>query len=34
MNLARAAFQGNRILSVVPPKGSKTTNLQFALFII
>jgi type VI secretion system protein ImpJ len=34
MNLARAAFQGNRILSVVPPKGSKTTNLQFALYII
>ena len=34
MNLARAAFQGNRILSVVPPKSTKTTNLQFALFII
>ncbi|SIO61695.1 type VI secretion system protein ImpJ [Singulisphaera sp. GP187] len=34
MNLARATFQSDRILSVVPPKGSKTTNLQFALFII
>ena len=34
MNLARAAFQGDRILSVVPPKSSKTTNLQFALFVI
>jgi len=34
MNLARATFQSDRILSVVPPKGSKTTNLQFALFVI
>ncbi len=34
MNLARAAFQSDRILSVVPPRGSKTTNLQFALFVI
>ncbi len=34
MNLARAAFQGDRILAVAPPKSSKTTNLQFALFVI
>jgi type VI secretion system protein ImpJ len=34
MNLMRAAFQGSRILSVAPPKGGKTTNLQFALFVI
>jgi type VI secretion system protein ImpJ len=34
MNLAKAAFQSDRILSVVPPKSTKTTNLQFALFII
>lgn len=34
MNLARAAFQSDRILSVVLPKSSKTTNLQFALFVI
>ena len=34
MNLAKAVFQGDRILSVVPPKGSKPTNLQFALFIV
>jgi type VI secretion system protein ImpJ len=34
MNLARAAFQGDRMLAVTPPKGSKTTNLQFALFVI
>ena len=34
MNLARAVFQSDRILSVVPPKSSKTTNLQFALFVI
>jgi type VI secretion system protein ImpJ len=34
MNLAKAVFQSDRILSVVPPKSSKTTNLQFALFII
>lgn len=34
MNLARATFQSDRTLSVVPPKGSKTTNLQFALFVI
>jgi type VI secretion system protein ImpJ len=34
MNLAKAVFQSDRILSVVPPKSTKTTNLQFALFII
>ena len=34
MNLAKAVFQSDRILSVVPPKSNKTTNLQFALFII
>lgn len=34
MNLARAAFQSDRLLSVVHPKSSKTTNLQFALFVI
>lgn len=34
MNLARASFQSDRILSVVLPKSSKTTNLQFALFVI
>jgi type VI secretion system protein ImpJ len=34
MNLARAAFQGDRILAVVPPRGGKTTNLQFALYVI
>lgn len=34
MNLARATFQGDRILSVAHPKGGKTTNLQFALFVI
>jgi type VI secretion system protein ImpJ len=34
MNLARAAFQSDRILAVVPPKSNKTTNLQFALYVI
>jgi type VI secretion system protein ImpJ len=34
MNLARAAFQGSRVLSVLPPGSGKTTNLQFALFVI
>jgi type VI secretion system protein ImpJ len=34
MNLAKAVFQSDRILSVVPPKSNKTTNLQFALFVI
>jgi type VI secretion system protein ImpJ len=34
MNLTRAQFQGDRILAVVPPKGTKPTNLQFALFVI
>jgi type VI secretion system protein ImpJ len=34
MNMAKAAFQGDRVLSVVPPKSGKTTNLQFALFVI
>jgi type VI secretion system protein ImpJ len=34
MNLARASFQANRILSVVPPQSQKATNLQFALYVI
>jgi type VI secretion system protein ImpJ len=34
MNLAKAVFQSDRILSVVPPRSTRTTNLQFALFII
>jgi type VI secretion system protein ImpJ len=34
MNLAKAVFQSDRILSVVPPRSTKTTNLQFALFVI
>ncbi|MHC5541943.1 type VI secretion system baseplate subunit TssK, partial [Singulisphaera rosea] len=34
MNLSRASFKSDRILSVVHPKSSKTTNLQFALFIV
>lgn len=34
MNLTRATFQGDRILSIVPAGGSKPTNLQFALFVI
>jgi type VI secretion system protein ImpJ len=34
MNVARAAFQSDRMLSVALPKSSKTTNLQFALFVI
>ncbi|HEX8203415.1 MAG TPA: type VI secretion system baseplate subunit TssK, partial [Isosphaeraceae bacterium] len=34
MNLARAAFQSDRLLSVTPPRGNTPTNLQFALFII
>ena len=34
MNLARAAFKGDRILSVVPPKSNKATDLQFALFVV
>jgi type VI secretion system protein ImpJ len=34
MNLAKAVFQSDRILSVVPAKSTKTTNLQFALFVI
>jgi type VI secretion system protein ImpJ len=33
MNLARGSFQGDRILAVVPPKSSKSVNLQFALFV-
>jgi type VI secretion system protein ImpJ len=34
MNLAKAVFQSDRILSVVPAKSTKTTNLQFALFVV
>jgi len=34
MNLARATFQSDRVLAVIPPKSTKSTNLQFALFII
>ncbi len=34
MNLARASFQTDRILTVELPRGGKTTNLQFALFVI
>lgn len=34
MNLARASFQGDRVLSVTPPNRSQPTNLQFALFVI
>jgi type VI secretion system protein ImpJ len=34
MNLARAVFQGDRVLSVVPAKATKPTNLQFALFVV
>jgi len=34
MNLARATFSGNRILSVTPSGSSRATNLQFALFVI
>lgn len=34
MNLARATFQGDRVLSVVSPADNKATNLQFALFVI
>lgn len=34
MNLAHAAFQSDRILSVTLPKSNTTTNLQFALFVI
>jgi type VI secretion system protein ImpJ len=33
LNLARATFQGERTLAIVTPRG-KTTNLQFALFVI
>jgi type VI secretion system protein ImpJ len=34
MNMTKGAFQSDRILAVVPPKSTKTTNLQFALFVI
>jgi type VI secretion system protein ImpJ len=34
MNLARAAFQGDRMLAVATPRGGKPANLQFALFVI
>jgi type VI secretion system protein ImpJ len=34
MNLAKATFEGDRILSVVPPNRTKPTNLQFALFVV
>jgi type VI secretion system protein ImpJ len=34
MNLTRGQFQGDRVLAVVPPKGTKPTNLQFALYVI
>jgi type VI secretion system protein ImpJ len=34
MNLARASFQTDRILTVELPRGGKSTNLQFALFVI
>jgi type VI secretion system protein ImpJ len=33
MNLARASFQGDRVLSVTPPDRGQPTNLQFALFV-
>jgi type VI secretion system protein ImpJ len=34
MNMARAKFQGDRILAVALPGGGKVTNLQFALYVI
>lgn len=34
MNMARAAFQSDRILSLTPPGSERTTNLQFALFVV
>ena len=34
MNLDHAAFQSDRILAVKMPRNNKTTNLQFALFVI
>jgi len=33
LNLNRAAFQSDRILAVRSPQGTKTANLQFALFV-
>lgn len=34
MNLNKAAFQGDRILRVVPTGSTKPTNLEFALYVI
>jgi type VI secretion system protein ImpJ len=34
MNLARAAFQSDKVLAVVVPGTQKTTNLLFALYVI
>lgn len=34
LNLARASFQGDQMLSVSSPKTGKQANLQFALFVI
>jgi type VI secretion system protein ImpJ len=34
MNLADVVFQGDRVLKVVPPWGTRPTHLQFALYIV